>query len=74
MTKWPATDSTIIRQHLRDLRLRPASVRTYQTALVEFQRFVLDHSPDHCVSRPVVEQWLRHWSTLSDTPTIMQRL
>src|SRR5208283_4891085 len=74
MTEWPATDFTIIRQHLRDLRLRPASVRTYQTALVEFQRFVLKHSPDQCVSRTVVEQWLRHWSALSSTPTIMQRL
>ena len=55
MTKWPDAHDAIIRQHLRHARLRPASVRTYRPMLVEFQQFVVDHSPERCVSRPILE-------------------
>jgi integrase/recombinase XerD len=74
MTKWPDLHDAIIRQHLRQVRLRPASLRTYQPMLVEFQQFVADHSPGQCISRPVLEKWLRHRSSFSATHTIMQRV
>lgn len=74
MTKWPDAHDAIIRQHLRHARLRPASLRTYQPMLVEFQQFVVDHSPGQCVSRPILEKWLRHRSSFSATHTIMQRV
>lgn len=72
--KWPDTDYEIIRQFLRQRTLRPASVRTYQPMLAEFQRFVVDHSSEQCVTRPFLEKWLRHRSTFSAAHTIMQRL
>jgi integrase/recombinase XerD len=74
MTKWPDAHDAIIRQHLRHIRLRPASLRTYQPMLVEFQQFVMDHSPEQCVSRPILEKWLRHRSSFSATHTIVQRV
>jgi integrase/recombinase XerD len=72
--KWPDTDYAIIQQFLRQRTLRPASVRTYQPMLAEFQRFVVEHSPTQCVTQPVLEEWLRHRSTFSEAHTIMQRL
>jgi len=74
MTKWPDTHDAIIRQHLRHARLRPASLRTYQPMLKEFQQFVVDHSPGQCMSRPILEEWLRHRSSFSAAHTIMQRV
>jgi integrase/recombinase XerD len=74
MTKWPDAHDAVIQQHLRHIRLRPASVRTYQPMLVEFQQFVMDHSPEQCVSRPILEKWLRHRSRFSSTHTIMKRV
>jgi integrase len=41
--------------------------------LVEFQRFVMDHSPQQDVSRLILEKWLRHRSSFSASRTIMQR-
>ncbi len=73
MKKWPDTHDAIIRQYLRPQRLRPASVRTYQPMLMEFQRFVVEHSPERCVSRSVLESWLHHRSSFSATHTILQR-
>lgn len=72
--KWPDTDHGIIRQFLRQRTLQSASIRTYQPMLAEFQRFVVDHSPEQCVTRPVLEKWLRHRSTFSAAHTIMQRV
>ena len=74
MTKWPDVNDAIIRQHLRHLRLRPASVRTYQPMLSEFQQFVVNHSPEQCVTQPILKEWLQHRSTFSGTHTIMQRV
>src|SRR5438105_14409509 len=74
MTKWPDTDYATIRQFLRHQRLRPASVKTYQPMLAEFQQYVLDNSPEQCVSRPVLEKWLYHRATFSATHTILQRV
>ncbi len=74
MTTWPDTDLAIVRRFLNQLRLRPASVKTYQPMLAEFQRFVVEHSPDQSVSRLVLEKWLYHRSTFSATHTIMQRV
>jgi integrase/recombinase XerD len=73
MKKWPDAHDAIIRQYLRPLRLRPASVRTYQPMLMEFQRFVVEHSPEGCVSRSILESWLQHRSSFSATHTILQR-
>jgi integrase/recombinase XerD len=42
--------------------------------LVEFQQFVIDHSPEQCVSRAILEKWLHHRSRFSSIPTIMQRV
>jgi integrase/recombinase XerD len=74
MTKWPDADEAVIHQHLRQARLRPASVRTYLPMLKEFQLFVMDHSPERCVSRPILEKWLRHRSSFSSAHTIIQRV
>lgn len=74
MTKWPNTHNAIIRQHLQHLRLRPASVRTYQPVLEEFQQFVMHQSPERCLSRPVLQKWLLHRATFSATDTIIQRV
>jgi integrase/recombinase XerD len=73
MKRWPDAHDAIIRQYLRPQRLRPASVRTYRLMLVEFQRFVVEHSPERCVSRSVLESWLHHRSRSSATHTILQR-
>ena len=74
MTKWPDAHNAVIRQHLRQVRLRPASVKTYLPMLAEFQQFVMDHSPEQCVSRPILEKWLRQRSSFSSAETIMHRV
>jgi integrase len=74
MTKWPDANNAVIRQHLRQVRLRPASVKTYLPMLAEFQQFVMDHSPEQCVSRPILEKWLSHRLSFSSAETIMHRV
>lgn len=74
MTKWPDAHDAIIQQHLRHIRLRPASVKTYRPMLAEFQRFVMDRSPEQGVSRSTLEAWLRHRSSFSSTLTITKRV
>ena len=74
MMKWPDTNDASILQYIRNTRLRPASIKTYQPMLEEFQQFVIDHSPELCVSRQILEGWLRHRSSFSAIPTIMHRV
>jgi len=74
MRTWPDSSDAIIRQHLRQLQLRPSSVRTYHPMLAEFQRFVVEHSPERRLSREILEDWLRHRTRFSSTPTVMQRV
>jgi len=74
MMKWPDTNDTSILQYFRNTRLRPASIKTYQPMLEEFRQFVIDHSPERCVSRQILEKWLCHRSSFSATHTIMHRV
>jgi hypothetical protein len=53
MMKWPDTNDASILQYFRNTRLRPASIKTYQPMLEEFRQFVIDHSPERCVSRQI---------------------
>src|SRR5260370_12475079 len=73
MKNWRNAHDAIFRKLVAPLRLRPASVRTYQPMLMEFQRFVVEHSPEGCVSRSILESWLQHRSSFSATHTILQR-
>jgi integrase/recombinase XerD len=74
MKTWPDSSDAIIRQHLRQVRLRPSSLKTYHPMLVEFQRFVVEHSPERCVSPELLENWLRHRASFSSAQTILQRV
>jgi hypothetical protein len=68
MMKWPDTNDASILQYIRNTRLRPASIKTYQPMLEEFRQFVIDHSPELCVSRQILEGWLRHRSSFPQYP------
>ena len=74
MRTWPDPNDAMIHQHLRQLKLRPSSYRTYHPMLVEFQQFVVQNSPQPGVSRELFESWLRHRAGFSPAHTIIQRV
>lgn len=60
MNTWPDSDGAALRRYVRQLPLRSrSSAHTYRSFLAEFQRFVVQHSPNQPLSRQMVQLWLR---------------
>jgi integrase len=64
MNTIPDFDSGVVQRFVGQLQLKTGAAKVYRSVLNRFQCFVDQQSSSGCVSRPIIERWLRDRSTV----------